>query len=370
MNGSAHGHGFIRVHVFAWLFAEELFHLLLHFGHARHTAHQNDVVNVGHVHASVLDGNAARGHGALDQLVHQAFQLGTAEFDAQVLRACGIGGDVGQVDVGASRAGQFDLGFFSGFFQALQGQHVFGQINAAFLLEFGDDEFNDALVKVFATQEGVAVGGQDFKLFFAIDVGNFDDGHVKRTATQVIHCNLAIAFVCFVQAKSQGSSCGFVDDALDIQPSNAARVFGGLALCVIEISRHRDDGFCHFFAEIVFGRFLHLAQHFSADLRRCQFVAAHFHPCVAVVGFGNGVRHQVDVFLNFFFSKLATNQALHGIQRVAGVGDSLTLGGRADQNFAVFLVRNDGRCGACAFGVLNHLGGVAFHDGHTRIGGA
>jgi hypothetical protein len=34
------------------------------------------------------------------------------------------------------------------------------------------------------------------------------------------------------------------------------------------------------------------------------------------------------------------------------------------------LVRNNGRRGASAFGVLDHFGRVAFHDGHARVGGA
>jgi len=38
-------------------------------------------MDVGHVHASVLDGGAARGDRALDQLFNQAFQLGAGELD-------------------------------------------------------------------------------------------------------------------------------------------------------------------------------------------------------------------------------------------------------------------------------------------------
>jgi len=170
--------------------------------------------------------------------------------------------------------------------------------------------------------------------------------------------------------QGQGSSGGFVDDALDVQTGNAASVFGGLALCVVEVRRHRDHCLGHFFAEVVFGGFFHLAHDFGADLWRGQFVAAHFHPGVAVVGFGDGVRHQVDVFLDFFFRELAADQAFDRVQRVFGVGDGLAFGRGTDQNLAVFLVRNDRRGGASAFGVLDHFGRVAFHDGHARVGGA
>ena len=151
----------------------------------------------------------------------------------------------------------------------MQGQHVFRQINARLFLEFGNDEIDDALVKVFTTQEGVAVGGEHFELFFTVNVCDLNDRDVKGTATQVVHSNLTIAFFGFVQTKSQGSSSGFVDDALDIQACDASGIFGGLALCVVEICWNSDDRFGHFFAKIVFGSLFHLAQNFSADLWRC-----------------------------------------------------------------------------------------------------
>src|SRR5690606_15401861 len=148
---------------------------------------------------------------------------------------------------------QFDLGFFSGLFQALQGQHVFGQINAAFFLELVDDVVDDALVKVFATQEGVTVGGEHFKLLLTVDIGDFDDGHVKRTATQVVHSDLAITLVSLVQTESQSCGGRLVDDALDFQTGNAACVLGCLTLAVVKVSRHGNHGLGYFFAQVVFG---------------------------------------------------------------------------------------------------------------------
>src|SRR5690606_22507376 len=106
------------------------------------------------------------------------------------------------------------------------------------------------------------------------------------------------------------------------------------------------------------------------DLGRRQLLAAHFHPCVAVVSLGNSERHQVDVFLHFLLVELATDQALGSVDGVLGVGDGLALGGSAHQNFAVFLVRNDRRRGARTFAVFDHAGVVAFHDGHAAVGRA
>ena len=370
LNGSAHGNGFVGVDVFARVTAEEFLDLFLHLGHAGHAADQNHVMNGADINAGVFDGHAARGDGALDQLVHQALELGACHLDVQVFRARSVSRDVGQVDIGLRAVGQLDLGFFSGFFQALQGQHVFAQVHALFFLELGNDEVDDALVKVFAAQEGVAVGGQHFKLLFTVHIGDLDDGDVKRAAAQVIDRDLAVAFFLLVQTKGQGCCGGLVDDAFDVEAGNAAGVFGGLTLRVIEVSRHRDDGFGDGFAEVVFGGFLHLAQDVGADLLSRHLGAAHFDPGVAVVGCHDLVRHEIDVFLNFFLGELASDQALDGVQRVLGVGDRLAFGRGADQHFAAVLVSHDGRCGACALRVFDHAGGVAFHDGHAAVGGA
>ena len=207
-------------------------------------------------------------------------------------------------------------------------------------------------------------------MFFPIDIGDLNNGYVKGTTAQVIHGNFAIAFFVFVQTKGQRGSSGFVDDTFDVQAGNAARVFGGLTLSVVEISRNGDDRVCDFFAKVVFGGFLHFAKNVRADLLGGHAVSAYFNPSIAVVGSRNGVRHQVNILLDFFFAEFATNQALNCVQGVAGVGNRLALGRCTDQDLTVFLVRNDGGRGARAFSVLNDLSGVAFHDGHTAVGGA
>ena len=370
LDGGADGDGFVRVDVLARFLAEDFLDLVLHLGHAGHAADQDDVVDVGQLDAGVLDRGLARRHGALDELFDQRLQLGAGQLDVQVLRARRVGRDVGQVDVGLGLAGQLDLGLFSGFLQALQRENVLGQVDALFLLELGHDEVDDALVEVFAAQERVAVGGQHFELHLAVDVGDLDDRDVERAAAQVIDGDLAVALAVLVEAERERRGGRFVDDALDVQARDAAGVLGGLALAVVEVGRHRDDGLGHFLAEVVLGRLLHLAQDLGADLLRRELLAAHAHPGVAVVGGQDLVGHQVDVLLHFLLGELATDQALDGVQGVLRVGDRLALGGRADQHFTVFLVGDDRRRGARAFRVLDHLGGVAFHDRHARVRGA
>jgi len=370
LNGRAHGHRLVGVDVLARLLAEEFLDLVLHLGHAGHAAHQDHVVDLAHADAGVLDGGAAGRNRALDELFDQRFQLGAGELDVEVLRAGGICRDVGQVDVGGGRTRQLDLGLLGGFLQALQRKHVLGEVDALFLLEFADDEIDDALVEVFAAQEGVAVGGQHLELLFAIDIGDLDDRHVEGAAAQVVHRDLAVALFLLVKAERQRRGGGLVDDALDVQAGDAAGVLGGLALRVVEVGRHGDDGLGDRLAQVVLGGLLHLAQHFGRHLRRRVFLAAHLHPGVAVVGRGDGEGHQVDVLLHLFLGELAADQALDRIQRVLRVGDRLALGRGTHQHLAVFLIRHDRRRGARALGVFDDLGAVAFHDGHARVGRA
>ena len=198
LNGGAYGHRFIGVDVFARLFAKEFLDLVLHLGHAGLAANEDDVGDVAHADACVLDGHFARLDAALNQIFYQCFELGAGQLDVEVFGAGCIGRDVGQVDVGGLAAGQLDLGFFGSFFQALQRQHVVFQINALFFFELGDHVVDDALVKVFTAQEGVAVGGKHLELFFAIHIGNLDDGYVKSAAAQVVHGDFAVAFFLLV----------------------------------------------------------------------------------------------------------------------------------------------------------------------------
>ena len=232
------------------------------------TTDQNHVVNVVHAQASIFDGCAARLNRTADQVFDQAFKFGTGHFQCQVFRACGIHGDVWQVDVGLLAARQLDFCFFSCFFQALQSHHVFGQINALLFFELINDVVNQALVKVFTAQECVTIGGQYFKLFVAIHIGNFDNRNIESTTTQVINRDFTVALSGFVHTESQSGSGRLIDDAFYFQTSDAACIFGGLALAVVKVSRNGNHCFRNGFTQMCFSRLFHFAQDFSRHLWR------------------------------------------------------------------------------------------------------
>ena len=89
---------FIWVDVLTWFATKELFDLFLHLRHTGHTTDQNHVVDFTDLHACIFNRDAARIHGASDQLFDQGFELGTRHLEVQVLGARRIGSDVRQID--------------------------------------------------------------------------------------------------------------------------------------------------------------------------------------------------------------------------------------------------------------------------------
>ncbi len=157
---------------------------------------------------------------------------------------------------------------------------------------------------------------------------------------------------------------------LTLEARDAAGVLGGLALRVVEVGRHRDDGLGHRLAEVVLGGLLHLHEHARRDLRRRHLLALHLDPGVAVVGLDDLVGHHADVLLHHLVVELAADQALDREQRVLRIGDRLALGGLADQHLVVLGEGDDRRRGAVALAVLDHARLAAFHDGDAGVGRA
>src|SRR3546814_4460989 len=86
-------------------------------------------------------------------------------------------------------------------------------------------DLDDPRVEILAAKEGIAVGGEHFELLFAIDFGNLDDRHIEGATAQIVNHDLAIT-ILFVEAVGQRCGGRFVDDALHVQPGNAAGILG------------------------------------------------------------------------------------------------------------------------------------------------
>ena len=258
-------------------------------------------------------------------------ELGPGQGHDEVLGvAVGVDGDVGQVDLGRGRRRELDLGPLGGLLEALQGLLVLGQVDALVLLELVEQPLDDALVEVVAAEVRVAVGGLDLE----DAVAQLQDGDVERAAAEVVDGDLLVRLL--LQAVGQRGGGGLVDDALDVQAGDAAGILGGLALRVVEVGRHGDDGLRDGLAQVGLGVRLELLQDHGADLRRRVGLAVgeRDDDAVAVLVLLDLVGHQLDASAAPRVVPAAAHEALDGVDRVGRVGDGLALGDLADQPLA------------------------------------
>ena len=114
----------------------------------------------------------------------------------------------------------------------------------------------------------VAVGGDDFE----DAVVQLEDRDVEGAAAEVVDGDDAVLLL--VEAVGERRGGRLVDQAQDFEAGDAAGVFGGLALRVVEIGGDGDDRFRNRRAEITLGIALELAQDERGDFRRREGLVA------------------------------------------------------------------------------------------------
>ena len=169
----------------------------------------------------------------------------------------------------------------------------------------------------------------------AIDLGNFDDGDIKRASTQIINRDLRITAL-LVHAIRQRGRGRLVDDTFDLETGDSARIFGSLTLGVVKVGRHRDDGLGNRLTEIVLGGLFHLHQDSGRDLGGRHLFTLHLYPRIAVVSPHYVVGHHLDVALHHVVGELPPDKALDGEQGIVRVGDGLAFCGLSRQYLVVF----------------------------------
>ena len=143
---------------------------------------------------------------------------------------------------------------------------------------------DQGIVHIGAAQLGVAVG----RLHLEDALRHVHDGHVERPAAQVEHQDL-LFLAGLVQPVGQTRRGRLVDDAQDFQTRNLAGVLGRLPLVVVEVRRHRDDGFRHRLTEVGLGIPLDLLEDERGDLLRRVLLAV---DAVDVVGAHLALRRE------------------------------------------------------------------------------
>ena len=353
----------VRVDAAVRLLARELLDLLLHGGHARHAADEHDVVDLrGALVLGVVQRLAHRGDHASEQVGGQLVELRARHAQVEVLGAGRVGRDERQVDLRLLRRRELDLRLLGRLVQALQGHRVLLEVDALVLLELGREVVDERLVEVVAAEVVVTRGRLDLEHA----VADLEHGHVERAAAEVEDEDRLVGLL--VEAVGERRGGRLVDDPLDVEAGDLAGVLGRLALVVVEVRRHGDDGAVDGLAEVGLGVGLELLQDHRADLGRRVLLAAGVHARVAAGAGDDLVRD--DRLLLAHLGLFTAHEALDRGDRVLRVRDGLALGDGADEALARLREGDDGGGRATALGVLDDRGLATFQHGHAGVGGA
>ena len=340
LHGGAQGHALVGVQGFGRFQPGHPHNFGLHGRDAGRAAHQQHLVQVAGGQVGVAQRIAHGQGGPFDEVGAQLLKLGAGQGGLQVQCALRPGGDERQVQLGLGGGGKLFLRLFGFLPQALHGHAVGGQVHTVGSLEVVRQPIHDAGIEVVAAEVVIAAGGKHLHDAIA----DLDQGYVKSAAAQVVdHDGLGLAVV---QAVGQGRGGRLVDDALDFQPGDASGILGGLALGIVKVGRHRDDGLGDRLAKIGLGVRFEFLQDQGADLLGRIALAVNGHAAVTAhlaLDAGDGARR---------------------------VGDGLALGGFAHQALARFGECHHRRRGALALGIGDHHRFTALDDRGAAVGSA
>src|SRR4051812_38446336 len=204
---------------------------------------------------------------AVQQVSGQLVQLRTGEPLVQVLRDRINRRDERQVDLGLLRRAQLGLGLLGLLVEALEGHLVGRQVRALGLLELGHEPVDDRLVEVVAAEVVVTRG----RLHLEHAVADLEHGHVERAAAEVEDEDRLVGLL--VEPVRQRGGRRLVDDALDLEAGDLARVLRRLALVVVEVRRDRDHRAVDGVAQVRLSVGLQLLEDHRADLRGSELLA-------------------------------------------------------------------------------------------------
>ena len=265
-----------------------------------------------------------------------------------------IRSDERQIDRSFHLGRQFDLGFFSGFFESLQSHWIFANVDAFFLAEFLADKINEALIEIIATEMSVSIGCKHFEDAIA----DIENGNVECPAAEIKDGDTRI--LALFQAVGECRSGWFVDDSLDFKSSNFSSVFCCLTLRIVEISRHSDHSTINFFAEIFLSNSFQIAQNHCGNFWWREDLAANVHLDQIFRATCDGVRNSGLLF--FHFRAATAHKALDREDRVLGIGDLLMSRGLTHQLLTLFGEADDGWSRAISLRVDENLGLSALHN--------
>ena len=344
------GHDFIGVEVGERRTAKKCAHGLHDLRHARGAAHQHHALHIVRAQLGIAQGAAHGAQGALCQGGGGAGQV------AALHRPLVRGAAQCHAEWGAVVVGQ---GFFAGACGQAQRRFVGRAVRHHAMA--AAQRVGQGGVVVIATQGRIAPGGHHFKH----PLRQAQDGDVERAAAQVVHGVHALGSV--VQAVGDGGGRGFVDQAQHLQARQLGGVFGGLALGIVKVGGHGDDGAVNQSAQAVFGTLAQAGQNFCADFHGA------FHPGSSGQGHHAGGGDKFVGQVRGFVRQVAHAAAHEAFGRGDGVARVQRARGCsvvADVARAVFQIAHHRGQQHAAFGVGQAARHTTLHGSHQGVRGA
>merc|ERR1719506_1002879 len=341
------------------LAVEEVLDQRLHLRDAGGAADQDDLVDLRLLQARIVHHVLHRAEGLLEKVAAELLEPRASQGLGEVLAI------EESLDLEAGLVGRREraLRLLDFLAQLLQRAFVLGHVLAALLVEDLDEVFHDALVEILASQVCVAIGRDDLE----DAVVDREQRHVECAAAKVVHKNVLLCLL--VETVRDGRGSGLVDDPENLKAGDGSRILSRLALRVVEVGRHSDDGVLHLLAEVVLRGLLHLRQHHRGDLLRHELLrlALHLHRDHRLATLVHKVeREELLVALNRLLVVLAPDEALHVEKRLGRVDRGLGLRGLADQAL-VLRESHVGRHDAVTLVVRNDLYAAVLVDSDARI---
>ena len=209
--------------------------------------------------------------------------------------------------------------------------------DAKFLRDFRAREIEQGVVDIVAAEVRIAVGGEHLVDVAFGGADELEDRDIEGAAAEIV--NGDVAALLLVQTVGERRGGGLVDEPQNFEAGEAAGVFGGLALRVVEIRGDGDHGAIDCFAEVGFGPGFQFAQDEGGNLgRRERFFAEADVDHVAAFGF-DAEWEEFQFVLHV--GDAAAHEALHGIDGAVGMRGEAGAGGIADENFSVLIDADD-----------------------------
>ena len=323
LDGRAHGDAFVRVNRRRRLLPRKGANLVLDRRNARRPADEQHTSQLGGGDARIVERLGHGPFGALDQIGGHAVEFRARDLRLQMKRARCALCQKRQVHARRLHRGQLLFRLARRLAHALRRSGIATRVDARFPLEDPEQVIGDALVEVVATQVIVARSREHLDHALA----DLDDRDVERAASQVVdHHLLRIAVVEPVRERRARR---LVDDAQHVEPRDAARIFCGLALHIVEVGRDGDNGLRHLLTEERLGVAAQLAKDHRGDFLRRESLA-------------------VDAR-----APVASHVALHRGDGAIGVDRRLTACRRTDEALAILRERDDARHRTRALGVVD-----------------